>query len=628
MRVPLGGSARLAPRAPAPRAPRAPAPWSRERCCYDGDDGDAKPAASSSSSSRPRRAAARDALLATASSRRAALLTAAAAAASSILQPPLPALAAGFPAFRTAAARGSAAQRLREKSLLKQLGGAPARFGSGRPAKVYMAESMLLSGLPVECPPLDLLQVEMEKFYILQPTTVFSPMPSPSAPPPPASPPPLPATLPPSPPFAPYAPLPPPPPPPDASSRPSADRVDWAKLEAARRSSLEAAIESKPLFRLFFGNPDIIKGSQLLDLLASRLRELEAPVAAKDVDAVCAQHLVIMRLLVAIGDLVVSKFPYVVSKAIYCEGLPRLLGRACVQCVIERPSSSPEFKVWGGTTKLTIVVDGFAAPITAGSFIDLVQRGFYNGLPIGRNHTGCQLPVELEVSGKVLVSGQPADLGGNITGFVDPRTGSYRTLPVEILPLGASEPTYPLSAIYDDEKPPPSRSGGPAGVAAAAIKQPPALPFRAAGSLGMVHSLNDPDDASSEFFITTAPLSRSADGAITTQLDSQYTLFGFVLEGVDDLPKICTGDVIRSMTVIDGAKKLVRPNFNPRYTTRRREGTKRDYQMLGEQNEGLGQYDGGAIPASVPLKATPPSPPGGKGAQEEEGGPPLDKVAE
>lgn len=476
-----------------------------------------------------------------------------------------------------------------------------------------MAESMLLSGLPVECPPLDLLQVELEKFYILQPATIFSPMPSPSAPlaAPPPSPPPVAATPPPSPPYAPYAPLPPPPPPPDASSRPSADSVDWAKLDAARRSSLEAAIESKPLFRLFFGNPDILKGGQRLDELASRLRELEAPLSAKDVDAVCAQHLGIMRLLVEIGDLVVSKFPYAVSKAIYCEGLPRLLGRACVQCVIDRPSSSPEFlpRAEAFPIRLTIVIDGYAAPITAGSFIDLVQRGFYNGLPIGRNHTGCQLPPEVEASGKVLVSGQPADLGGNISGFVDPRTGAYRTLPVEILPLGATEPAYPLSAIYDDEKPPASRAP-----ATAAVKQPPALPFRAAGSLGMVHSLNDPDDASSEFFITTASLSRSADGPITTQLDSQYTLFGFVLDGVDELPRICTGDVIRSMSVIDGAEKLVRPNFNPRYTSRRREGTKRDYQMLGEQNEGLGEYDGGAISASVPLRPTPPS---GKGAADD-----------
>jgi peptidylprolyl isomerase len=29
---------------------------------------------------------------------------------------------------------------------------------------------------------------------------------------------------------------------------------------------------------------------------------------------------------------------------------------------------------------LTVVVDGYSAPVTAGNFVDLVQRGFYNGL--------------------------------------------------------------------------------------------------------------------------------------------------------------------------------------------------------------------------------------------------------
>ena len=99
--------------------------------------------------------------------------------------------------------------------------------------------------------------------------------------------------------------------------------------------------------------------------------------------------------------------------------------------------------------------------------------------------------------------------------------------------------------------------------------------------------------------MTTAPLSPSVDNELTSQLDGVYTLFGFVLDGCDELPKICTGDVITSMRCFDG-EKLRRPTFNPSYVRRRREAS-RDYQMLGEQNEGLGEYDGGAIPASVPL---------------------------
>ena len=42
---------------------------------------------------------------------------------------------------------------------------------------------------------------------------------------------------------------------------------------------------------------------------------------------------------------------------------------------------------------MTIVVDGYNAPVTAGNFVDLVNRGFYNGLvrlaPTYPHHKGC-----------------------------------------------------------------------------------------------------------------------------------------------------------------------------------------------------------------------------------------------
>jgi len=42
---------------------------------------------------------------------------------------------------------------------------------------------------------------------------------------------------------------------------------------------------------------------------------------------------------------------------------------------------------------LTLVVDGYSAPVTAGNFVDLVQRGFYNGLEfIGRKTLMCCRP--------------------------------------------------------------------------------------------------------------------------------------------------------------------------------------------------------------------------------------------
>jgi len=43
------------------------------------------------------------------------------------------------------------------------------------------------------------------------------------------------------------------------------------------------------------------------------------------------------------------------------------------------------------------MLDGYLAPITAGSFADLVQRGFYNGLPL--SIAVDELPLPLVESG-------------------------------------------------------------------------------------------------------------------------------------------------------------------------------------------------------------------------------------
>jgi cyclophilin family peptidyl-prolyl cis-trans isomerase len=35
--------------------------------------------------------------------------------------------------------------------------------------------------------------------------------------------------------------------------------------------------------------------------------------------------------------------------------------------------------------RLTTIVDGFTAPLTSGNFVDLVQKGFYDGYKIQRS---------------------------------------------------------------------------------------------------------------------------------------------------------------------------------------------------------------------------------------------------
>ena len=80
-----------------------------------------------------------------------------------------------------------------------------------------------------------------------------------------------------------------------------------------------------------------------------------------------------------------DRFPFDVPEDDEFSYLPRLLGRAKVTFTISRPKSkkkgngSEEGRILGN---VTVLADGYAAPITAGNFVDLAGRNFYTGLPV------------------------------------------------------------------------------------------------------------------------------------------------------------------------------------------------------------------------------------------------------
>ena len=93
--------------------------------------------------------------------------------------------------------------------------------------------------------------------------------------------------------------------------------------------------------------------------------------------------------LCEVGELLVPSFPYAVPTRGKFGYLPRLLGRCTVTFSFERPSPSEStlgIKFGGGEKKVlgnvTIIADGYAAPITAGNFVDLSVRNFYTGLNV------------------------------------------------------------------------------------------------------------------------------------------------------------------------------------------------------------------------------------------------------
>ena len=183
--------------------------------------------------------------------------------------------------------------------------------------------------------------------------------------------------------------------------------------------------------------------------------------------------------------------------------LPQLNGRAVV---VLDTSKGP----------ITMMVDGYNAPITAGNFLDLVQREFYDDLRFTR-----------EDEAYVVQAGNPE---GPQAGFVDPETSQYRSIPLEVMVKGVSEPVY--GATLEE-----------LGLS------DPVLPFSAYGTVAMGHPAGDPNGGSSQFFFHLFEPDLTPAGL--NLLDGQYAVFGYVVAGQDVLAQLQHGDHLRSARVVD-----------------------------------------------------------------------------
>jgi peptidyl-prolyl cis-trans isomerase B (cyclophilin B) len=194
--------------------------------------------------------------------------------------------------------------------------------------------------------------------------------------------------------------------------------------------------------------------------------------------------------------------------------LPKLEGKATVVLTV---NGSP----------ITIEVDGNNAPITAGNFLDLVNRGVYDGLVFHR--------VVKEPQPFVVQGGDPQGKNPNFPvgrlgtgGFIDPETQNQRYIPLEIRPE------------YDEDQ-----TDVPAIVYSQTTKETPALKH-SRGAIAMARS-QMPDSASSQFYFALADL---------PFLDGNYAVFGYVTEGMDVVDKIKQGDRISSAKVVSGIENL------------------------------------------------------------------------
>ncbi len=191
---------------------------------------------------------------------------------------------------------------------------------------------------------------------------------------------------------------------------------------------------------------------------------------------------------------------------------PRLEGKATVEMIV-------------GGSPITIEVDGENAPVTAGNFVDLVERGVYDGLVFHR--------VVKDPQPFVAQGGDPK--GDGTGGFIDPATKKTRNLPLEIK-IKDKDPKKDGELVYG------KGLGQQSGIPNPSV----VLPHKR-GALAMARS-QMPDSASSQFYFAL-----SDDLGF---LDGDYAVFGQVTKGMSVVDKIKQGDKIQSAKVISGAENL------------------------------------------------------------------------
>lgn len=232
---------------------------------------------------------------------------------------------------------------------------------------------------------------------------------------------------------------------------------------------------------------------------------------SKNKEEILQERAKLLNLVSLLEESMVKGFPFEVPEEY--SNLPQLKGRATIAIKTNKGD-------------LTLVVDGYSAPVTAGNFVDLVKRGFYNGLEFTRSEESY-----------VLQTGDPP---GKEQGFIDPKTGEYRAIPLEILVEGDKKPTYGIT--LED---------------AGRYLDMPVLPFSSFGALAMARPESQVNGGSSQvFFFLFEPELTPAGRNL---LDGRYSVFGYLTEGKDILDKLKAGDKIESATVIQGIENLVEP---------------------------------------------------------------------
>lgn len=241
-----------------------------------------------------------------------------------------------------------------------------------------------------------------------------------------------------------------------------------------------------------------------------KAKKIFKPTETRDKEAVWLGRRQLLTQVGLLEALMVQEFPFTVSDDY--AALPQLKGRATVELITNKGM-------------INIVADGYNAPVNAGNFIDLVQRGFYDGLPFFQNQD------------YIIQTGDPE---GPKVGFHDPETDEYRAMPLEIKIREEEEPLYEIT--LED-----------AGYYLADL----VLPFNSYGAVALARPGDDPNGGSSQFFFFLFDSELTPPGF--NVLDGRYSVFAYLVEGKEVLEELEAGDEIISATVIEGLENLLEP---------------------------------------------------------------------
>jgi hypothetical protein len=172
------------------------------------------------------------------------------------------------------------------------------------------------------------------------------------------------------------------------------------------------------------------RGEQLIESLRGKLVELVGATKAASLPQTLVLQKEALLSLSEVGELLVSAFPYKIPTEGKYSYLPRLLGRARVTFTFRRKN-----EILGN---MTIVADGFTAPISAGNFVDLCVRNFYTGLPVKYTKKRVGSGSDFDVASVPI-------LGSYQEGFYDPLTAKPRRIPLEIIRVEKSNGSPNLS---------------------------------------------------------------------------------------------------------------------------------------------------------------------------------------